>query len=375
MPKADPRPRASPHRIRGSVRSIQAQVQAAPRKPDPPPLGAHLCDLLCFPSAGASLDHRQSKRRGSANEPRPHERVSHQLMTPLVHPSTEPRPTFCADDPDGDLPSIEDTRIHAAEITAWAARVSDGDGDDEDADLPDVLGAFEACDIDSSGAISASELHAVLVAIGADISVAEVEQLIANVKEESSSSSDSTSDDDSVSTAANAGGGSRYTMDERGLRMKRKKLAHRKHRHNLSASTVRHAVRDHAPISFGNAVNFSERQREREKIFEQQQAELDSLVAADLDEMAQAAVDTHPDELDQEDFVRLVRGKSLNAFFLPRTDSLGNSYEGGWRERVGEIRALRRAYDIVDIDGDNCMQRDELVQAYTKMMLFPLILR
>ena len=32
----------------------------------------------------------------------------------------------------------------------------------------------------------------------------------------------------------------------------------------------------------------------------------------------------------------------------------------GWRERVGHIRDLRRAYDIADVDGDNSMQQTEL---------------
>ena len=55
-------------------------------------------------------------------------------------------------------------------------------------------------------------------------------------------------------------------------------------------------------------------------------------------------------ELDYYEFESLMRGPILRPF-LPG---------GDWRDRVGLIRKLRRAYDMADVDGDNELQKREL---------------
>lgn len=55
-------------------------------------------------------------------------------------------------------------------------------------------------------------------------------------------------------------------------------------------------------------------------------------------------------ELDYNEFESLMRGPILQPF-LPG---------GNWRDRVGLIRKLRRAYDMADVDGDNELQKREL---------------
>jgi Ca2+-binding EF-hand superfamily protein len=249
-------------------------------------------------------------------------------------------------------------REQADDISAWAERVSARTSDEEDADLPDILGAFEACDIDGSNTISASELHAVLVAIGAEITMSEVKELIAKVKAEEDEISES-SEEDSVTAIAT--GGSQYTMDERGLHMRRKKLAHRKHRSKLH-SQARYGARDHAPITLGYHSNPDVRKQKLQDQHDQRQRELEVLVEEDVN--VRKEIQTLEHELELEDFVLLVRGKRLQRYF--------DASDSDWRARVGEIRGLRRAYDIADVDGDNCMQRDELetVRIITRKRVF-----
>lgn len=53
-----------------------------------------------------------------------------------------------------------------------------GAGDTDDDDMAALICAFEACDVDGSGQIDASEFHAILVAIGTSITRQEVEAIV-----------------------------------------------------------------------------------------------------------------------------------------------------------------------------------------------------
>eukprot|EP01043_Picozoa_sp_COSAG02_P026461 COSAG02_NODE_1526_length_12092_cov_10.672392_3_plen_335_part_00 len=68
---------------------------------------------------------------------------------------------------------------------AWAAKRGSSQTSanvDEHIDRADLLGAFQACDIDGNGKIGAVELHAILQAIGAEVSLAGVAATIAEAE-------------------------------------------------------------------------------------------------------------------------------------------------------------------------------------------------
>ena len=79
------------------------------------------------------------------------------------------------------LPSQEETEREAAACRADAA-LQGGHGavdTEADSDRAALLGAFQACDIDGSGQIDTAELYRILVAVGAQITVAQVEDIVA----------------------------------------------------------------------------------------------------------------------------------------------------------------------------------------------------
>eukprot|EP01043_Picozoa_sp_COSAG02_P007865 COSAG02_NODE_243_length_27457_cov_16.852328_4_plen_679_part_00 len=237
----------------------------------------------------------------------------------------------------------------AKEIERWAKEVSTSVTHDS-ADLPDIVAAFEACDVDGDNRISASELHAVLVAIGATVTPTVVKEQIKRVK------AATPADDDASlfahdSAEAAAGGGSEYGMDAAvGIVVRRKWLTHRKHRKKIAAR-ARYAERDYAALALGAHSNLAwykrHHEEERNKLLGDTNAH-GLQEEAGQEESIEAA--TNEDELSDEEFVRFIRGPYLEQYFS----------DEDWRSRVREIRNLRRAYDVADVDGDNHMQRGEL---------------
>ena len=133
------------------------------------------------------------------------------------------------------------------------------------ADLPDIIAAFEACDIDGDNSISASELHAVLVAIGANITQAEVMNQIKRVKDALPvrDAPRVAPDSGSVATAA---GGSQYNLDDNlGIVVRKQVLAHREKR-KKAAGRARYAERGYATLALGlhRDVDYYHRHHEEE---------------------------------------------------------------------------------------------------------------
>lgn len=219
--------------------------------------------------------------------------------------------------------------------------------DDGGADLADIIAAFEACDIDGDNRISASELHAVLVALGATVSLADVREQIKLVK----GATDVTEPSPFVldRSVANPGGGSEYGIDAYvGIVVRKKKLLRPRRRKKVRPVVrTRYAERDYRTLALGAHTNLGWYKRHHEEVHNQLQLETGLHEETDQDYID---TETKQYELNDEDFVRFIKGPYLHRYFR----------DEHWRSRVREICKLRRAYDVADIDGDNEMQRDEL---------------
>lgn len=84
------------------------------------------------------------------------------------------------------MPSVEETEMEAVSIRQlWASRSAGGatiTDAEAHSDRADLLGAFQACDVNGDGKIGATELHAILRAIGAQVELESVAEIMAEAE-------------------------------------------------------------------------------------------------------------------------------------------------------------------------------------------------
>ena len=238
------------------------------------------------------------------------------------------------------LPTLEETeeqaRICRRAAFAHAAEADDTERhvNDERDDLIAIESAFDACDTDRSGLISHEELHAVLLALGADITLQDAQQM---------------------ATAAVDAAAARPDHHHQQQQQQRRRPPQQP------------MDRAHTPLSFHALKPFEEgiRQvtRAAARVTAELQAEAELATASVRRQWCErGSTGNATDEpksgaqmqLDLNGFRQLMTGPDLARFILP----VGSG--GSWRQRVAHVCELRRAFDVADVNGDNSIRHSEL---------------